>query len=47
MRELMDYLVKKDLLDILFASNDHDDSKKEFNRILRGGWISVFKTDKQ
>jgi len=47
MREVMTYLVAKDLLDRLFADDAQEALKKELNRILRGGWISVFKNDKQ
>jgi len=47
MREVMVYLVTKELLDRLFADDAHEADKKELNRILRGGWIVVFKNDKQ
>jgi len=47
MREIIIYLVTKELLDVLFVNDAQDDLKKELNRILRGGWIAVFKNDKQ
>jgi len=47
MREVLTYLVTKELLDRLFADNSQEELKKELNRILRGGWIAVFKNDKQ
>jgi len=47
MREVINYLVTKELLDKLFSDEGQDESKKELNRILRGGWITVFKNDKQ
>jgi len=46
LRETMSFLVTKELLDILFVNEAHEDLKKELNRILRGGWIAVFKDDK-
>jgi len=47
LREVMSYLVAKELLDRLFADAAQDDLKEELKRILRGGWIAVFKNDKQ
>eukprot|EP01123_Difflugia_compressa_P007122 TRINITY_DN1964_c0_g1_i1.p1 TRINITY_DN1964_c0_g1~~TRINITY_DN1964_c0_g1_i1.p1 ORF type:complete len:302 (+),score=73.63 TRINITY_DN1964_c0_g1_i1:154-1059(+) len=47
LREVMSYLVTKDVLDRLFVDDTNDEMKKELNRILRGGWIVVFKDDKQ
>jgi len=47
MREVMSYLVAKDLLDRLFSDAAQEDLKEELKRILRGGWIVVFKNDKQ
>jgi len=47
MREVMTFLVTKELLDRLFAADAQEELKKELNRILRGGWIVVFKNDKQ
>jgi len=47
MTEVMEYLLKKELLDKLFADDSQEDVKKELNRILRGGWIAVFPNDKQ
>jgi len=47
MREVLGYLVTKEILDLLFANDAQDDLKKELNKILRGGWIAVFRNDKQ
>jgi len=47
MRETLTFLVTKELLDVIFVSEAHEDLKRELNRILRGGWIAVFKDDKQ
>jgi len=47
MKDVMNYLVAKELLDKLFADEAQEELKKELNRILRGGWIAVFKNDKQ
>jgi len=47
LRETMTFLVTKELLDVIFVDESHEDLKRELNRILRGGWIAVFKDDKQ
>jgi len=47
MREVMSYLVAKDLLDRLFSDAAQEDMKEELKRILRGGWIVVFQNDKK
>jgi len=47
MRDTMSFLVTKELLDVLFVNDAQDELKKELNRILRGGWIAVFKNDKK
>jgi len=47
MRDTINFLVTKELLDVLFVNDAQDEIKKELNRILRGGWITVFKNDKQ
>jgi len=47
LRDTMTYLVTKELLDVLFVNEAQEELKKELNRILRGGWIVVFKNDKQ
>jgi hypothetical protein len=46
MKATINYITTQALLDSVFVAEGQDDTKKELMRILRGGWIAAFGSDK-